>query len=98
MQGKERSSELSFPLGILIREIVGSPSFNVQYVKIIPLYLNKKNFFFFRRSLSQRIYIVEHSRISYLVLLIVVLKLKKNCMFYEFLIKKKRGGEKLELR
>lgn len=95
MQGKERSSELSFPLGILIREIVGSPSFNVQYVKIIPLYLNKKNFSsisftknIYRRTFSNFLLSFINRRI----------KTKKNCMFYEFLIKKKRGGEKLELR
>lgn len=91
MQGKERSSELSFPLGILIREIVGSPSFNVQYVKIIPLYLNKKNFFFLS-SISFTKILYRRTFSNFLLSFINRRKLKKNCMFYEFLIKKKRGG------
>ena len=92
MQGKERSSELSFPLGILIREIVGSPSFNVQYVKIIPLYLNKKNFFFlssisftkilYRRTFSNFLLSFINRRI----------KTKKKLYVLRIFNKEKKGG------
>lgn len=89
MQGKERSSELSFPLGILIREIVGSPSFNVQYVKIIPLYLNKKNFSsisftknIYRRTFSNFLLSFINRRI----------KTKKKLYVLRIFNKEKKGG------
>lgn len=89
MQGKEKSSELSFPLGILIREIVGSPSFNVQYVKIIPLYLNKKNFSsisftknIYRRTFSNFLLSFINRRI----------KTKKKLYVLRIFNKEKKGG------